>query len=276
MPELPEVETVRTGLDQSLLGARIEKARLLRADIRRPITIGFVKEVQGARMVAFRRRAKYLLMDLDNGQTILVHLGMSGKMMVTEGKMPKPGKHDHAQFQFDNGRALSFNDARRFGILEVWPTDAIETLPTIAALGPEPFGRKFNAAYLTHALAKRSGPIKVALMDQALVVGVGNIYAAEALFRTKISPRASANSVADYAPELIKAIRAVLKEAIASGGSTLRNYVRSTGDIGHFQHHFRVYGREGKPCPRCAEPIACIRQAGRSTFFCPACQNRTG
>lgn len=271
MPELPEVETVVRGLSATLVNRKIKSAVVNRAAIRTPITPGFADRVAGQKILGVRRRAKYLLIDLSHGDTILAHLGMSGKLVITRTK-PEKKKHDHAQFILSDALWLTFNDARRFGILEIYRTDEIDTLPTIRALGPEPFSKGFSQAYLKAALEKRTRPVKVALMDQGLVVGVGNIYASEALFDAKLPPILPAQNAAPYAKEIIAAIRKVLKKAIASGGSTLRDYVRSSGDAGEFQHRFQVYEREGKPCYACGSAIKKIQQAGRSTYYCPICQ----
>ena len=272
MPELPEVETVRAGLARSIEGKRVRTVHLHRKTLRTPITPGFAKRVEGKRIVAVRRRAKYLLMDLDNGEVILAHLGMTGKMLIQNGEPETRHIHDHVQFAFDDGLWLTFNDARRFGMLAVLSPNQLRDHPGLTALGPEPLESAFNAKYLASQLARRTGPLKVALMDQVLVVGVGNIYASEALFRSKLSPKLSAREAMPFAASLVRSIRAVLKAAIRSGGSTLRDYVRSSGEVGGFQHHFNVYERAGKPCPACGTAIERIRQAGRSTYYCPDCQ----
>lgn len=273
MPELPEVETVRRGLEPRLVGQRIVTIETMRPDLRRPFPPKLAKTLEGARIVHVRRRAKYLLIETDRGQTALVHLGMSGKMLFKDARPNEFDKHDHLLMVLENGHAVVFNDARRFGLWELAETKDLAEHPLLAHLGPEPLSKSFDAAYLHAALSKRGGPVKPALMDQALVVGVGNIYASEALFRAKIHPALPGKSLtAVQTKALAPAIKAVLEDAIHSGGSTLRNYVRSDGDVGHFQHHFSVYGRTGKPCPVCTTPIEQFTQAGRSTFFCSNCQ----
>lgn len=273
MPELPEVETVRTGLERALVGACIQKVTLRRGDLRTPFPEGFARALEGACIREVRRRAKYLLFVLDTGMVLIAHLGMTGWFSVLDKKPKSYGKHDHVVFALADGRVVVFNDARRFGLMDVAAEGALVQHPAFAGLGPEPLEKGFSAVYLKAALLKRKIPIKVALMDQKLVVGVGNIYASEALFLCGIDPRKPAESVADKAGEMVKAIRQVLKDAIASGGSSLRDFLDVNGETGYFQHHFNVYGRAGKPCFSCGTPIASLRQAGRSTFFCPHCQH---
>ncbi len=277
MPELPEVETVRRGLEPHLLGQRITKIETMRADVRRPFPPHLAASLEGATVIRVGRRAKYLLLDTDRGQTTLVHLGMSGKLLLRPARPNALDKHDHLLMSLASGQVLVFNDARRFGLWELAETEHLDEHPLLSHLGPEPLSADFDADYLQAALAKRSGPLKPVLMDQALVVGVGNIYAAEALFRARLHPQLPAHTLGKLQVRiLVPAIRQVLEEAIESGGSTLRDYVRSDGDAGYFQHHFAVYGRTGKPCTRCATPVEQIVQAGRSTFFCPNCQKATG
>ncbi|MEJ0010748.1 MAG: bifunctional DNA-formamidopyrimidine glycosylase/DNA-(apurinic or apyrimidinic site) lyase [Alphaproteobacteria bacterium] len=249
MPELPEVETTRRGLLPRVKGARIDSVELRRPDLRRPITKGLAKRVAGARVTNIRRRAKYLLMDLDSGETLLIHLGMSGSLRVIEAKKEyAPRKHDHVVFHLENGDSLVFHDPRRFGLLLLLNKGEEETHPLLTHLGSEPLSKSFNAKYLEAALSKRSGPVKPALMDQKLVVGVGNIYASESLFLAKIDPRAPAKSVAPRSAKLADAIKTTLKKALASGGSSLRDYVGADGREGYFQHRFNVYERAGKKC----------------------------
>ena len=272
MPELPEVETVVRELQKSLIGNSFRQIITLRDNIREPIPdlSGF----EGKKIGAVMRRAKYILIRIqDSGvrsrgektlnPDLIIHLGMSGKIMV--GRPQERKKHDHVVFELSNGDEMVFNDARRFGLV------TISNERFFSHLGPEPLDAGFDAKYFKKALSTRKGPIKIAIMDQELVVGVGNIYAAESLFRTGIDPRTPANKVTKLA-ELIKNIRAVLTEAIESGGSTLRDYVRSSGDLGYFQHSHAVYGREKEPCIKCKTPIEKITQGGRSTFYCPKCQ----
>ncbi len=272
MPELPEVETVRRGLAQEITGAIILSVLLSRSDLRFPFPERFAERLKGARIDRVERRAKYLLLHLDTKQVWLVHLGMSGRFLVRAQGTYAPQKHDHVLVQLDNGKELVFNDARRFGLMTIADVADIAAHPLLRHLGPEPFMEEFSPAYLKAQLLRRSGPIKPVLMDQKLVVGVGNIYASEALFRAKIHPAAPAKDCAAKAASIIKEIRTVLEAAIISGGSTLRNYARESGESGYFQHAFRVYGRDGKPCMTCGAEISRTVQAGRATFYCPACQ----
>lgn len=257
MPELPEVETVVRELKQSLIGKKFGEIITLRDNIREPIPD--LSGLHGAMIKSVTRRAKYIVIN----DALVIHLGMSGQILIDRPKERK--KHDHVIFELSNGDEMVFNDARRFGLVTLYKNELF------SHLGPEPLSDEFTTAYLKKALSTRKGPIKVAIMDQELVVGVGNIYAAESLFRSGINPKTPANKVKNHA-ELVKNIRKVLEEAIESGGSTLRDYVRSSGELGYFQHSFAVYGREGKPCIKCKTPIEKITQGGRSTFFCPKCQ----
>lgn len=271
MPELPEVETVVRGLAGSITGRRITKVELKRKDLRFPFSKDFAQQVTGAQIEQITRRAKYLLFRLDNGRTLLAHLGMSGSFSVS---VPRAAKtHDHVIFTLDDKRVLIYNDPRRFGIMDIVKTSELAKHELLYHLGPEPFSEGFNASYLKQALQSRTGAIKPVLMDQKLVVGVGNIYASEALFLAKIDPQKSAPKVAPKAALLVKSIRKVLKDAIESGGSSLRDFVHISGDSGYFQHKFNVYDREGEPCFACKTPIQSIRQAGRATFYCPKCQD---
>lgn len=271
MPELPEVETVRTGLSQGLTGRRIGEVVLRRGGLRTAFPLNFQEILQGRAVGPVRRRAKYLLIDLEDGWTWLSHLGMTGRFSLLP-NVPEAVAHDHVQLLLQDGGTLIYNDARRFGMMDVAETENLDTHPWLAHLGPEPLEKEFTAAYLQEALSRRSGPVKPALMDATLVVGVGNIYASESLFRAHIHPLTPAKKAAAHAKELHKHIRAVLKDAIASGGSSLRDFVRVGGEAGYFQHKFDVYGREGKPCHACGTEITRIVQAARSTFFCGRCQ----
>lgn len=271
MPELPEVETVRTGLEKALKGAKIASVTLRRKNLRVDFPPGFGRKLAGRSIAAITRRAKYLLFHFDSDDVLIAHLGMTGRFSVDAGGAP-PGAHDHVVFRLQDGRDVTYNDARRFGLMTLAKRDVLERHPLLAALGPEPLDGGFSAAYLQKELLKRKTPVKVALMDQQLVVGVGNIYASEALFLARIDPRKPAVSVADRAKPIIASIRKVLGDAITSGGSSLRDFVHVSGESGYFQHHFNVYGRKGEPCFRCGTPIAAIRQGGRSTFFCADCQ----
>ena len=272
MPELPEVETVRAGLAEHLVEARIVRVQVFRRDLRQPVPQGFEEALTGLRVVEVARRAKYLLLHLESGNIVIIHLGMSGRLILREGGKYPIQKHDHLLITLADGRDLVFNDARRFGLVLLTRQEALGTHPLFAALGPEPLSNDFSAAYLAEKLAARSGPVKPALMDQKLVVGVGNIYACEALFRARVHPATPANRCAGQVDGLVKAIRDVLREAIASGGSTLRDYAKASGESGYFQHKFNVYGREKEPCLTCHTPVARMVQTGRSTFFCPSCQ----
>ncbi len=272
MPELPEVETIVTGLAQRIEGLRVEDCVLNRANMRFPFPDTLQEVLIGATIQAVSRRAKYLLFRLSNGFTIIGHLGMSGTMRVLAAADYEPRKHDHVIWELENGCLWVFHDPRRFGFLLLEQTDKLAGHPMISALGSEPLSAEFTADYLAQALSGRKTPIKVALMDQKLVVGVGNIYASEALFDACLSPFMPANEAAKDAEKLVHSIHITLRDAIASGGSTLRDYARSDGDSGYFQHHFRVYDRADQPCVKCNENIAQSRQAGRSTYFCHKCQ----
>ena len=282
MPELPEVETVRRGLKPHLVGARLMKVIQNRADLRFPLPDDFVHRLTGARIEALERRAKYLLARLDTGETLIAHLGMTGRFTIGE---RQPGvfhydvgndpKHTHIVFETDKGGRIAFNDARRFGYMDLIPTTALAQSRWFAGLGPEPLGPDFNPAALGKALAGRKQNIKVTLLDQKIVAGLGNIYVSEALFRAHIHPERAAGSLkAGELRKLVEAVRLVLEDAIAAGGSTLRDFRAADGELGYFQHRFCVYDREGEPCPsaKCSGVIKRIVQAGRSTFFCPKCQ----
>lgn len=282
MPELPEVETVRRGLAPVMEGQVIARATLNRADLRWPFPPGMAERLGGARVLALRRRSKYLLADLDRGETLLVHLGMSGRMLVSGALVgqfvhdhPAPEKHDHVILDMAGGVRITFNDPRRFGAMDLMATAGAEAHPLLAKLGPEPLGNGFHEAHLAAALAGRRMPIKAALLDQRIVAGLGNIYVCEALYRAGISPRRQAGNLgARRIARLVAAIRAVLRDAIAAGGSSLRDYRQADGELGYFQHAFDVYGREGAPCrtPACEAPITRIVQSARSSFYCPRCQ----
>ena len=273
MPELPEVETVCRALSQSVVGRRIARVELRRADLRIPFPKDFAKQITGAKITAISRRAKYVIFTLDNKTSIIAHLGMSGSFLIPAlVEWSGVSKHDHVVFWLDDGRTLIYNDPRRFGLMTLVKTSHIETHTLMANLGHEPFSNGFDADYLKAQLARRDAPIKTVLMDQKLVVGVGNIYASEALFLAGVDPRKPAHKAAYKADRIIAAIRTVLADAIKSGGSSLRDFVSISGDAGYFQHHFKVYGREGEACFSCNTAITIIRQAGRSTFFCRKCQ----
>jgi len=289
MPELPEVETVRLGLQPVMEGYRLMDVETRRGDLRVPFPKDFVGRTKGRKVKQLRRRAKYILADLDSGETLVIHLGMSGRMRVysetAQRKLgnyiydPPPagagsGKHDHVVFETDAPARIVFNDHRRFGLMALVDTGRLEEDKLFKAIGIEPLSKGFNATYLAGALAGKKTPIKSALLDQRLIAGLGNIYVCEALFRAGISPKRLAGSVKkERIAPLVAAIKKVLKDAIAAGGSTLRDHAQATGDPGNFQHRFLVYGREGKPCKlACKGTVKRIVQAGRSTFYCPKCQ----
>ena len=282
MPELPEVETVRRGLAPVLEGRRIAAAEVRRADLRWPFPPRMAARLAGTRVLALRRRSKYLLADLDGGETLIVHLGMSGRLLVSGAPLgsfrlavPTPQKHDHVVLDIEGGARITYNDVRRFGSMDLWPTPELDVHRLLAGLGPEPLGNAFNAAELGRRLAGRATSIKAALLDQRVVAGLGNIYVCEALWRAGISPLRLAGTLASREVEdLVATVRAVLEDAIAAGGSSLRDYRRADGELGYFQHAFSVYGRGGEPCARadCDGVVARTVQAGRSSFHCPRCQ----
>lgn len=280
MPELPEVETVRAGLLPAMEGQMILRADINRPDLRWPFPPKMSERLTGARVLALRRRSKYILVDLSTGESLLIHLGMSGRMLVsglTLGEFvhdhPAAEKHDHVVLHMENGAKVTFNDPRRFGAMDLLERVRADQHPLLADIGPEPLGNGFSQSYLVEKLARRATPIKSALLDQKLVAGLGNIYVCEVLYRAKIAPDRLARDVAD-AGRLVAIIRDVLTEAIAAGGSSLRDYRQADGALGYFQHGFAVYGREGGACMTadCATPIARIVQTGRSSFYCPRCQ----
>jgi formamidopyrimidine-DNA glycosylase len=286
MPELPEVETVRRGLLSSLEGRRITHALARRPDLRFPLPDDFVTRLRGARVLVLRRRAKYLLAELDTGETLVMHLGMTGRFEIDEhGRTLKPGafalqapaeaRHAHVLFDTDAGRRITYSDARRFGFMGLVPTDRLDQHPWFRGMGPEPLGADFTAEVLAKALDGRSQAIKTLLLDQRIVAGLGNIYVCEALHRAGISPtRAGGEIPRAKLKTLVAAIKAVLEEAIEAGGSTLRDFVAADGALGYFQHRFRVYGRQDEPCltPGCPGVVRRQVQGGRSTFHCPQCQ----
>ncbi len=276
MPELPEVETVRRGLAAALEGRRLQRVAIHRADLRKPFPRDFVQRLTGRRILNVYRRAKYLLLDLDTGETLIMHMGMSGRFTVyghNSGMAAGAGKHDHVVFDTEDDTRVVFTDHRRFGLMTVTPTAEVKNHPLFFGMGPEPLDRTFTPAVLSAALKGKRTPIKAALLDQRVVAGLGNIYVCEALFRAAISPRRLASSVAGARAErLVPAIKSVLKDALAAGGSSLRDYAHADGELGYFQHHFAVYDREAKPCPRCGTPVRRIVQSARSSFFCPKCQ----
>jgi len=287
MPELPEVETVRRGLAPVMEGKRFAKVEVRRGDLRWPLPKGFAQKLNGKTVQGLGRRAKYLLADLSSGDVLLMHLGMSGSFRVGKDSAPgtyyhersKSTAHDHIVFHMSNGATVTFNDPRRFGSMKLVPRARLEDEPLLRSLGPEPLGNEFDAAMLAKACAGKKTSLKAALSDQRVVAGLGNIYVCEALFRARLSPKRIASTIADRngkpnerAEKLVDAIKAVLRDAIEAGGSSLRDHRRADGSLGDFQHNFQVYDREGEPCPSCKGKIKRIVQAGRSTFYCPSCQ----
>jgi formamidopyrimidine-DNA glycosylase len=292
MPELPEVETVRRGLQPVMEGSKIVKAEARRKDLRFPFQKDFVARLNGQTVTGLGRRAKYLMADLGSGDVLLMHLGMSGSFRVLkEEDENMPGKfhhprsgdraHDHVVFHMSSGAAIVFNDPRRFGYMKVIARKALDEEPLLKGLGPEPLGNEFDAAMLAQSCANKKTSLKAALLDQRVVAGLGNIYVCEALFRAQLSPRRLAATLAtkkgeptDHAKRLVMAIHAVLNQAIKAGGSSLRDHRQTTGELGYFQHSFQVYDREGEKCQTegCSGIVKRFTQNGRSTFWCPKCQ----
>ncbi|MSP04130.1 MAG: bifunctional DNA-formamidopyrimidine glycosylase/DNA-(apurinic or apyrimidinic site) lyase [Acetobacteraceae bacterium] len=278
MPELPEVETVMRGLRPVLEGKRIARALVNRADLRWALPPHLAKRLTGARVENFRRRGKYILMRLQGGDSVLIHLGMSGRMLIGHVGANTETKHEHLVIETEDGGRVGFVDPRRFGSIDLVRTDAEDHHKLLAGMGPEPLDDAFNAASLSASLNDRRTPIKAALLDQSVVAGLGNIYVCEALFRAGISPLRLARTVPGArAARLVLEIKATLREAVAAGGSSLRDYVQPDGELGYFQHAWKVYGREGEPCPECPGMLGCkgikrIVQLGRSTFYCPRAQ----
>lgn len=277
MPELPEVETVVRGLARHMVGRQIRRVEKNRPDLRAPMPVDLVARLEGRRVAAVRRRAKYILVELDDGTVVLAHLGMSGRITIAlPGQAPnRQDPHDHVVLHLDDGTILRFNDARRFGRIDLAEPGTLEAHPLLAGIGPEPLGPEFDGPLLAAALTGRRTPIKAALLDQRVVAGIGNIYACEALHLARLSPsRLAMTVVGARADRLAAAIRDVLERAIAAGGSSIRDYVQTSGELGYFQHDWTVYGREGEPCRRCATAASVRRvaQAGRSTFYCARCQ----
>ncbi len=272
MPELPEVETICRGLAPKLEGRTLIRVEQRRPDLRIPFPPGFAARLTGRRVTRLGRRGKYILVHLDNGDVLIVHLGMSGRLILTSTPAPAPGPHDHVILESDEGTIVTFHDHRRFGLMTLCREAELETHPLLKDLGPEPLGEDFDGSSLSAALRGRRTAIKAALLDQRVVAGLGNIYVCEALWRARISPRRLAHSVAGVRAErIVGAVREVLAEAIAAGGSSLSDYRQADGELGYFQHSFAVFGREGEPCPGCAckGAIRRIVQGGRSTFYCP-------
>ena len=299
MPELPEVETVRRGLEPAMQGARFTKVDVHRGDLRWPLQRDFVGRLEGKTVTGLGRRAKYLLADLSSGDVLLMHLGMSGSFYVFDEKAQRakdraggtPGNyyhersqhvaHDHVVFHMSSGAVATFNDPRRFGFMKIVARKNLDAEPLLARLGPEPLGNAFDAAMLARACNGKKTSLKAALLDQRVVAGLGNIYVCEALYRARLSPKRMASTIAsrtgapnERAERLVDGIKAVLNDAIKDGGSTLRDHRLTDGELGMFQHNFRVYDREGEKCrtPGCSGTVKRIVQNGRSTFYCPSCQ----
>jgi formamidopyrimidine-DNA glycosylase len=295
MPELPEVETVRRGLEPAMEGKSFVKVDVHRGDLRWPLPKDFAARLQGNTVVGLGRRAKYLLADLSSGEVLLMHLGMSGSFHIFQENDGRNGKplshyyherakhtaHDHIVFHMSSGASVTFNDPRRFGSMKLVARDKLDTEPLLRGLGPEPLGNAFDAAMLARACHGKKTSLKAALLDQRIVAGLGNIYVCEALFRARLSPKRMASTIAtrngapnERAEHLVEAIKAVLQAAIKDGGSSLRDHRLTDGALGMFQHNFRVYDREGEPCRTkgCSGTVKRIVQNGRSTFYCPTCQ----
>ena len=282
MPELPEVETVRRGLSPAMEGVVIDRVDVNRPDLRWPFPERLAERLAGQRVDRLRRRSKYILADLGSGETLLVHLGMSGRMTVSGDPLgqfvhehPMPEKHDHVVFHMANGARITFNDPRRFGAMDLLPTASAEEHKLLSVLGPEPLGNNFHEQHLIDAFKGKNTPVKSALLDQGIVAGLGNIYVCESLYRARVSPRCRAGQIsAPCVATLVPIIRRVLWDAIEAGGSSLRDFRQADGELGYFQHRFDVYGREGDPCNTqgCGATIKRITQSGRSSFYCAQCQ----
>ena len=292
MRELPEVETVRRGLQPAMEGAKIVHAEARRKDLRFPFQKDFVARLEGQTVTGLGRRAKYLMADLASGDVLLMHLGMSGSFrVVADGGNSAPGKfhhprsedraHDHVVFHMSSGATVIFNDPRRFGYMKIFARDKIDDEPLLQGLGPEPLGNEFDAAMLARACANKKTSLKAALLDQRVVAGLGNIYVCEALYRAQLSPRRLAATLAtkkteptDHAKRLVNSIHSVLNQAIKAGGSSISDHRQTSGELGYFQHSFQVYDREGEKCQTagCGGIVRRFTQNGRSTFWCPKCQ----
>jgi formamidopyrimidine-DNA glycosylase len=295
MPELPEVETVRRGLAQAMAGQRIVGLEVRRDGLRFPFPADFRQRLQGATLERFERRAKYILAYTDRRDALLIHLGMSGRFTIlpptgpaegpatfyyNQAQAQGSGAHDHVVFDLEDGTRVIYSDPRRFGLMDITPAEQAREHRLLRGIGVEPLGDDFTPSYLAERFRDKKAPLKAALLDQRIVAGLGNIYVCEALFRSGLSPERAAGSIVrskGASPQvraLVANIRTVLEDAIAAGGSTLRDYVQVNGELGYFQHQFDVYDREGKPCPRpgCKGAVERIVQSGRSTFFCRTCQ----
>jgi formamidopyrimidine-DNA glycosylase len=281
MPELPEVETVRRGLEPILVGNAFARVEQRRPDLRFPLPERFGERLLGRKVKALDRRAKYLLARLDDGEVLVMHLGMTGRFSINGSATKAPPKHEHVVFHLGDGTRVRYSDARRFGYMDLIPTKALDSHALFKGLGVEPLSAAFTAEWFAGRLRGKATPIKAALLDQRLIAGLGTIYACEALFRAGISPMKLAGAIVTKSGKptqkteaLVEAIKAVLEDAIKAGGSTLRDYKRTDGRLGRFQHRFKVYGRAGKPCSKkgCGGTVRRIVQGGRSTFYCPTCQ----
>ncbi len=287
MPELPEVETVRRGLEPAMTGARFVEVEARRPDLRFPLPAGFDRRLTGQTILAMGRRAKYLLADLSSGDVLVMHLGMTGRFLITapDGGVEEPGefanevkedaKHDHVVFRLSNRFTITYNDVRRFGFMDLVPRAGLETSRHFKAMGIEPLGNELSGETIARLFAGKMAPLKAALLDQGLIAGLGNIYVCEALHRAGLAPERAAGTLADgQAERLSGVIREVLAEAVEAGGSTLKDYRHTDGSLGYFQHRFRVYDREGEACPTpdCRGTIERLVQSGRSTYWCRHCQ----
>jgi len=285
VPELPEVETVRRGLEAAMAGARLTGVEQRRPDLRFPFPERFAERLTGQRVEALRRRAKYLIADLDGAEVLVMHLGMSGSFRIEQARGPIPGAgaknplHDHVTFDLSTGARIIYNDPRRFGFMQLIRRPEFAAHPLFNNIGIEPLGDEFDGAALARLFAGKTTSLKAALLDQALIAGLGNIYVCETLHRAGLSPRRAAASLAcndgtpsERATRLARVIRAVLNEAVAAGGSSLRDHRKTDGALGYFQHSFRIYGRAGQPCARCGGLVRRITQSGRATFYCGGCQ----
>lgn len=281
MPELPEVETVRRGLEPVLVGNAFARVEQRRPDLRFPLPKDFGMRLSGRRIEALDRRAKYLLARLDDGEVLVMHLGMTGRFSINGSATKPPPKHEHIVFHLGDGTAVRYSDTRRFGLMDLVSAATLDSHALFKGLGVEPLSEALTPEWLAARFKGKTTSIKAALVDQRLIAGLGNIYAGEALYRAGISPLRLAGSLATKSGKptkkteaLVAAVKAVLEDAIKAGGSSLRDYKRADGRLGRFQHRFKVYGREGKPCPRkgCGGTVRRVVQGGRSTFYCPTCQ----